>query len=1634
MKNVSNAYRKVIEQGGPFYLRAKVTLADSTVLELTPERDFQIDGNGIVQDGGSGFPLGVAVSKTLTIALDNSDDRYSNYDFVNARITPKTEAYTEDGTEWIQEEIFTVLDPVEIGDTIELTAYDDMYKADRAFASKLDYPATVKQLLLEVCDVCDIPVGSPTFKNETYQVQTKPEGKTARQIIGYIAQIACGNAVMQNGTLVIRSYDFGAFQAVTDGIKESELQDNAGYYIISDYPSEPNISTDNITITGISTKIRQENEDVTLVQGSDEYCLEIENPLIEGNEETALDLIGKTLIGTTICKFSGSFFSDPTMEFMDLVCLVDMKDHVRRSFLSNVEFVYLNQSNLSCDLETPAQRQAQYNSNATTIYQNVKRDLQQNKTEWEAAVDNLGKTLENASGMYQTEVAQEDGSTVTYIHDKKTLSQSKNVIKVTSEAIGLSSDGGKTFPYGLYLTGDLIARILYTIGINADYINSGSITVKDGNGNITFLADTATGKVIIKADEITISGKTVAEISSSIVSNFVETTYRNDLEALKSEIKNKIETWYQPSDPAAAWGTPVQTVWCDVNGDPIPDVNGNQILLWYEESKVDHEGDLWKNTSNNKEYRYENGVWVEMPIPDAVFDEIDGKAQIFVNTPSAPYRIGDLWFNTSSGDILTCMASRNSGFNASDWKKKNKYTDDSGLNTFVSTVYDPKIAELQSQLDGQLETWFYDYEPTLQNEPASNWTTTEQRKNHEGDLFFWKSTGYSYRFLQDGATWKWQLIQDTDVSKALAAAEKAQDTADHKRRVFVVDPQPPYDIGDLWVQGGNGDIMRCCVAKSDSAKYEATDWEKASKYTDDSRAEEVADELKTLSTDLKTQIDGKIETYSQESDPSSTWTTGEMKSAHTGDLWYNSKTETTKRWNGTAWHTLNDAEAISAKNLAITKKRVFTATPQPPYDVGDLWVGDSTSDLMRCVTAKASGNYAQADWIKATKYTDDSAVKSFIENTYNVQISAIQDSLDRKIETWYQADDPSKTWNVKTDMIWYGIDGKPILDVNGNQILLCVESEKMQHEGDLWHCTTDNRDYQYRNGSWVESSVPDEVFDKIDGKSQVFVEQPVIPYEKGDLWFTGTNVMVCISNRKNGQFTASDWQKKDNYTDDTTVEDFIVNTYNPKIADIQNQIDGKIDTYYYDYEPKLTNKPASDWTNDDIKASHNGDLFFWKTKGYTYRFLNVSGVWNWVRVKDSDIESAMETASKAQDTADGKRRVFISTPAPPYDVGDLWSQGSGGELMRCKTAKAKGSAYASTDWEKASKYTDDSKANEAIAQINIVNGKIESMVTEDDLTSIIEQSADSIRMQAKKLTWEAENSSLKEDGSFSCKNANISGNLTSSLDTEKYDFSSEISETVYLKRGVKTTGYGLNIKGKNKTSTSEKYGGLALIPCSDYYRFSQQNEENYTSCISANDKLIIQAQEVSDDTKAKYVSIEFDTAETPGLQMITSASQMVLFDIDQSGARFNSDRTMVNNLKLTTYKTVTESPNLYIDGTYYAGNYSGYVCKSSSSSRRYKTNITKVDEELNTDALYNLPVKSYTYKENYLSETDRNCGKRMIGFIAEDVDKIYPKACQYDEEGKPEMWNSKILIPAMLDLIQKQHVEIEKIKEKLNEK
>ena len=125
--------------------------------------------------------------------------------------------------------------------------------------------------------------------------------------------------------------------------------------------------------------------------------------------------------------------------------------------------------------------------------------------------------------------------------------------------------------------------------------------------------------------------------------------------------------------------------------------------------------------------------------------------------------------------------------------------------------------------------------------------------------FFWKSKGFSYRFLKDGYTWKWQLVKDTDVTKALADAADALDTADSKRRVFVLTPQPPYDIGDLWVQGSDGDIMRCQTSRM-SGSYSSYDWVKASKYTDDTALNSfINGEFRQQIEALEQQTDKKAE-------------------------------------------------------------------------------------------------------------------------------------------------------------------------------------------------------------------------------------------------------------------------------------------------------------------------------------------------------------------------------------------------------------------------------------------------------------------------------------------------------------------------------------------------------------------------------------------------------------------------------------------------------------------------------------------------------------------------------------------------------------------------------------------------------
>lgn len=296
------------------------------------------------------------------------------------------------------------------------------------------------------------------------------------------------------------------------------------------------------------------------------------------------------------------------------------------------------------------------------------------------------------------------------------------------------------------------------------------------------------------------------------------------------------------------------------------------------------------------------------------------------------------------------------------------------------------IDNLQDQVDGNITTWFYNYVPTLLNMPASEWINEGSEDTHLGDLFYNTLTGYAYRWMSNGddpPTYSWLRITDTDVTKALADAAKAQDTADSKRRVFYTTPVPPYDTGDLWVQGSNGDILRCATPKAEEESYSVSDWILASKYTDDTRADAAYD----LADQAKESADGKNMIYRQASQP----TGGTYAS---GDIWFDTSNDNKiYRYNGTTWvgFTLGDdaldslsankltAGTIDASIITVSNLDAGNITTGKLHgdriEASELYIGDMVNDA-GYITESEAGS-----WYTGTGITGASATATIFPNS-----------------------------------------------------------------------------------------------------------------------------------------------------------------------------------------------------------------------------------------------------------------------------------------------------------------------------------------------------------------------------------------------------------------------------------------------------------------------------------------------------------------------------------------------------------------------------------------------------------------------------------------------------------------------------
>ena len=789
MRKLSNRWKEKVKNGMDVqYLKyADITLTDGTVLNLT---SANLWANGFSFEdsvsGDSSFDIGSAIINVLNLSINNFDGEYSDYDFEGAEVicyvglqieNEETSELLDSAGEQILDStgdtiivhknaviektrictVTVIEQPEDETVTIDLTCEDNMRKFDRNYSdSKLKYPATRGQIVRDACEVCGVTLQTLNFYRDDYIVQNRPndEALTFRQVLQWVAQIGCQwMRCDEYGRLCIGWYssineeeliinDLGVLKTQDDSNISLELSSangilsaNNGTFLENDgilrlfaTDEKGNVSeikttygftphhTD-VVITGVKvTEYSESSSDnpQTYMVGTEGYVLGISgNKLIRvGDGQTIASMIAEKCVGMRFRPFESECPTDVALEAGDSLIIVDRNGKIYTSLLTTTTLKPGSGQKIACNAKSAAKNSSTQYSQATQAFVTARNMVKQEKTEREKALEEFGKRIDSATGVYTTEEIQEDGSRIFYLHDKPTLAESKAIWKMTSEAWGVSTDGGQTWNGGMTVDGDTIVRILNAVGVNADWINAGAIMVKDSDGNILFSVDMDTKKVIISGDSVVIGGKTATKALSD-------------------------------------------------------------------------------NLQESKDYS-------------------DGKLADYADTVTG------------------------------------------------------SLAGLQAQIDGQIESFFYDYEPSLQNKPASEWTSTEERKKHEGDLFYWKSTGYAYRFMQDGATWKWQMIQDNDISKALAQAEKAQDTADGKRRTFVIQPSPPYDIGDLWSQDG-GDILTCVVARAKGSVYASSDWKKLNKYTDDTTANKAL-EAAALAKNMTLQLSNEMQTITADAD------------------------------------------------------------------------------------------------------------------------------------------------------------------------------------------------------------------------------------------------------------------------------------------------------------------------------------------------------------------------------------------------------------------------------------------------------------------------------------------------------------------------------------------------------------------------------------------------------------------------------------------------------------------------------------------------------------------------------------------------------------------------------------------------
>lgn len=522
MISASKEFKEKLKNGANLVNYADITLSDGTVLNLT-YKDFMIGGCQIEDKTTDGkFGVGFVVGKTLSVRLENHDERFSKYDFYKSIINLYVAMQLDDGSiEKIRKGVYYTILPETPGDIIEISAVDGMYQLDKDYsASTTAYPATLQTIISDACLDCGIPIGFTQFDNMNFVVQEKPEKATYRQIVSWACQIAGYNAHIDNNgymqlvwynSALLEQYNYvgGNFKTYPHDvvINGGNFTDYSTDTIISGGNfTDPmpehifrikslSVSTDDVQITGVRV-IGDDKKEVLF--GEEGYVIEISgNPFVNLSEQEVANYLGMRMVGMVFRPFTAQILQNPLYEPFEVARVSDRKGNVYNSVLNSVSYKIGGYTQVACQAEDPVRNGSRYVSASAQAVVEARRNTEKQLTTYDKAVQNMNQIAMNAMGYHTTYEDQPDGSRITYLHDKPTLKESTTIYKQTIDGFFISTDGGKSYTAGFDKNGNAVVNVLSAIGITFDWAHGGILTLGgDNNINGDMIVYDADGEVV----------------------------------------------------------------------------------------------------------------------------------------------------------------------------------------------------------------------------------------------------------------------------------------------------------------------------------------------------------------------------------------------------------------------------------------------------------------------------------------------------------------------------------------------------------------------------------------------------------------------------------------------------------------------------------------------------------------------------------------------------------------------------------------------------------------------------------------------------------------------------------------------------------------------------------------------------------------------------------------------------------------------------------------------------------------------------------------------------------------------------------------------------------------------------------